>query len=140
MDEWKQNKACTTGRKTGAQNLCVCDLCGSNHLLLSQLTTAIVRRGSHSQPSVFRGEAKNRHQAELLEESNLHAAKGNHYCSEGLSEAEFCRVKSQVKVLSFNPFIVTRVRSSLSLRIAIFQFLKCISKLSFKTAFFNFPP
>lgn len=74
-----------------------CDLCVSNHLLLSQLTTAIVRRGSHSQPSVFREEAKNRHQAELLEESNLHAAKGNHCCSEGLSEAAFCRVKSQVK-------------------------------------------
>lgn len=114
MDGWKQNKACTTGRKTVAQNLCVCDLCVSNHLLLSQLTTAIVRRGSHSQPSVFRGEAKNRHQAELLEESNLHAAKGNHYCSEECSEAEFCRVKSLVKVC-FNHFIVTRVRSPLSL-------------------------
>lgn len=71
-----KNKACTTGRKTGAQNLWVCDLCVSNHLLLSELTTAIVRRGSRSQPSVFRGEVKNRHQAELLEESNLHAAKG----------------------------------------------------------------
>lgn len=65
--------------------------CVSNHLLLSELTTAIIRGSSHSQPSVFRGEAKNRHQAELLEESNLHAGKGNHYCcSEGLSEAHIC--------------------------------------------------
>lgn len=92
MDGRGQNKACTTGRKTGAQPRWVGDLWVSNHLLLSQLTTAVVRGGSHSQPSVFRGgEAKNRHRAELLEESNLHAVKGNHCChSEGLSEAHVC--------------------------------------------------
>lgn len=95
---WKKNWNLTT------LGLC---LCVSNHLLLSQLTTAITRGGSRSQPSVFRGEAKNRHQAELLEESSLRVAQGNdNRCSRGLSEAH---MRNELLSVEQNPSCKTKL-------------------------------